>query len=88
MWKTYKIMNKEIDVNTNSELWHHTKMRIDNAKNKAKDEEDFKKKMVQRLLKIKKEEKVYYAIAYLRDCEYNEIVEIYEGKILMDELTL
>jgi hypothetical protein len=81
-------MNKEIYIDKHSELWKHTKMRIDSAKSKAKDDEDFQKKMVTRLLRIKHDEKVYYAIAYLRDCKYDQVVEIYEGKILMDQLTL
>lgn len=84
----YTIMNKEVYIDKDSELWKHTKMRIDDAKNKSKDDEQFQKKMVTRLLRIKHDEKVYYAIAYLRDCKYDQVVEIYEGKILMDQLTL
>lgn len=77
----------KIYVNKSSKLWKHTQMRIDNARKKSKSEEDFEKKMVTRLMKIQNFEKVYYAIEYLNELGYNNIVDIYNSKILLDELT-
>lgn len=74
-------------INKYSELWSHTKMRIDNAENKAKDRDDFCKKMIQRLMKIKNRQKVDYAIAYLKEKGYEDIADMYESKIMMDDLT-
>lgn len=74
-------------INKHSELWFHTKMRIDNALSKSKSEEEFKKKMVQRLMKIKHKDKLDYAIEYLKDKGYIDVAEMYESKIMMDELT-
>lgn len=74
-------------INKNSELWFHTKMRIDNALNRSQSEEEFTKKMVQRLMKIKNKNKLDYAIEYLKDKGYTNVAEMYESKIMMDELT-
>lgn len=74
-------------VSSYGELWDHTKKRINDAEKKAKNREEFAKKMVTRLKRIKHEEKVYAAIAVLHEKGYDEIVDIYDGKLLMDELT-
>lgn len=78
---------KQIHVNKFSRLWEHTKMRIDNARKKAKNDEDFEKKMITRLMKIQNVEKVCYAIEYLNELGYDNIVDIYNSKMLIDELT-
>jgi hypothetical protein len=41
--------------------------------------------MVARLQRITHEEKIYYAIEYLKQKGYNDVVEIYEGRLFMDE---
>jgi len=77
----------EIYVDKNSALWEHTKMRIDNAAFKAKDRDDFVKRMIQRLMKMKHKDKLDYAKYYLKQLGYDDIVEIYESKELMDILS-
>lgn len=81
----YKVNDRRIS--NYGELWTHTVKRIQDAEKKAKNYEEFAKKMVTRLKRITHEEKVYCAIAVLHEKGYQEIVDIYDGKLLMDELT-
>ncbi|MFW6242899.1 MAG: hypothetical protein ACOC2W_01960 [bacterium] len=76
-----------IHVSRYDKLWDHTVMRIENAENKAKNYQDFTKKMVTRLKRIKHEEKIHYAIAVLKEKGYDEVVDIYEGRLVMDKLS-
>lgn len=69
-----------------SELWEHTEDRVLAAKKSAKSEEDFKKKMITRLKRIKQEQKLYYAVAVLHHHGYEEIANMYTGRIVMDKL--
>lgn len=80
-------MNGNAHVDRYDQLWGHTIMRIENAEKKAKNYEDFVKKMVTRLKRIKHEEKIHYAIAVLKEKGYDEVVDIYEGKLLMDQMS-
>lgn len=82
----YTVLGKSVRINKESELWYHTKMRIENAKSKSKSPEDFEKKMIARLMKIKHRDKLNYAIVCLKDLGYETIAEMYESKILMDDL--
>ena len=82
-----EILKKIEYINDNCELWNHTKMRIDSAKQKAKSQEDFEKKMMTRLMRITHHDKLIYAIAYLKQCKYDSLVEAYESKILLEKLT-
>lgn len=74
-------------VRNYGELWEHTMKRIVDAEKKAKNYQDFANKMVTRLKRIKHNEKVYAAIAVLYERKHYEIVDIYDGKLLMDDLT-
>lgn len=84
-------MAKNFYVDRYSDLWQHTKKRVNDAEDKARnpkgevDQVKFAKLMVTRLQRITHEEKIYYAIQYLKDKGYNDIVEIYEGRLFMDE---
>lgn len=49
-------------------------------------DQEFLKLMVQRLQKITNMEKVYYAIAALNEKGYQDVVDVYEGRILMDQM--
>lgn len=78
-------------INRYGTLWYHTKKRVDDAENKAKnangelDLGKFAQIMITRLNRITHEEKIYYAISYLKEKGYNDIVDIYEGRLFMDE---
>lgn len=71
-------------VSRYSELWDHTVMRIRTAEKQTKTNEDFVKKMVTRLKRIKHEEKIHYAIAVLKERGHMDVVDIYEGRLLME----
>ena len=74
-------------INRHCELWDHTIHRIVEAEKKSNGDYDkFAKMMVTRLKRITHEEKIHYAIAALRDRGHNEIVDVYEGKLVMNEL--
>ena len=49
-------------------------------------DKEFLQLMVQRLQKITHMEKVYYAIAVLNERGYSDVVDVYEGRILMEEM--
>lgn len=68
-----------------NQLWDHTEKRIINAENKSKNNEEFVKKMVTRLSRITHQEKIYYAIEVLKERGHNDVVDIYEGRLVMDE---
>lgn len=84
-------MAKNFYIDRYSDLWQHTKKRVNDAEDKARnqtgevDQVKFAKLMVTRLQRITHEEKIHYAIQYLKDKGYNDIVEIYEGRLFMDE---
>jgi hypothetical protein len=91
--KTYPKLYPEIGLITsykvykNDKLWNHTQMRIDNALKKANgDNEKFTSQMVTRLKRIGHEEKLYYSIAVLKEMGYENIVDMYEGKVLINEM--
>ena len=69
------------------DLWKHTMMRIKNAEKKAKDEAQFDNLMVTRLMRIKDERKLHYAITALEDLGYHHLAEIYRSKFLINALT-
>lgn len=71
---------------TGSEHWLHAEDRILSAKRKAKSDEDFKKKMITRLKRIKHQEKLYYAVAVLHKHGYEDIANMYTGRIVMEKL--
>lgn len=73
-----------IRISEYNELWDHTMNRIITAERKAKDYQDFVRKMVTRLNRITHEEKIHYAIAVLKKRGHNDVVDIYEGRLLMD----
>ena len=80
-----------IYVDKYSKLWSHTVMRIRNAekdcsKDGVLDYEKFKKKMITRLNRIEKLEKVHYAISALIQIGYKEIAEIYDSRLVMEIL--
>lgn len=79
-----------------NELWSHTQSRVNGFLKKAQDaakkkgtdpEEEFTKLMVTRLRRIKHEEKIHYTIAVLQEMGYQEIIDIYDGKLVMNALT-
>ena len=73
-------------INKYSVLWEHTEMRIKNAEEKSKgNNEKFVVAMVARLKKITHIEKVHYAIAVLKERGHEDVVDIYEGRLLMEE---
>lgn len=81
-------------VSKYNELWNHTMMRVTNAEKKrgvfdgfkrTGDYENFVNDMVLRLKRITHKEKLYYAIEVLKERGHNEIVEIYEGRLLMEK---
>lgn len=73
-------------INKYSDLWQHTMMRIEDAERKAKNFEDFSRKMVTRLHRITHEEKIHYAIAALKQKGYQDLVDVYEGRLIMEKL--
>lgn len=73
-------------IDTNDTLWAHTMMRIENAEKTAKNFDDFSKKMIARLQKIKHIEKVYYAIEALNQKGYQDLVDVYNGRLVMEKL--
>lgn len=86
------ISNNKYWIDKYSDLWYHTKKRVDDAEKKSYisgstkvDQVKFAKYMVARLQRITHEEKIYYAIEYLKQKGYNDVVEIYEGRLFMDE---
>jgi hypothetical protein len=61
-------------------------MRIRNAEEKANgNNEKFVNAMVSRLKKITHKDKVMYAIEVLKHLDHNDVVDIYEGRLLMEE---
>jgi hypothetical protein len=51
-------------------------------------DKEFLKLMVQRLKKITNMQKVYYAMAVLNEYGYTDVVNVYEGKVLMDHMLM
>lgn len=83
--KTY-INIGDFVVIKNSDLWKHTEMRIINAEKKSLgDNKKFVIQMVSRLKKIQHIEKIYYAIAVLQERGHNDVVDIYNGKLIMEK---
>lgn len=76
---------KSVTYRDNPRLWEHTETRIINAEKSAKNYNDFVKKMVTRLNRITKEEKIHFAIAVLKDRNHHSLVDIYEGRLIMDK---
>lgn len=73
-------------IDKRSELWKHTLMRINNAEQTSKNYEQFARQMVTRLQRITHAEKVHYAIAALQQKGYQDLVDVYEGRFVMDKL--
>lgn len=83
-------MSEHIYIDRYSELWDHTMMRIRNAESKATvngkfNNEKFVTQMVTRLKRIEHIEKVHYAIAVLKATGHDDVVDIYEGRLLMED---
>jgi len=76
----------KIYIDRYSELWRHTVKRVIDAEKKSKNYEEFARKMVTRLKRITHEEKIHYAIEVLRERNHHDIVDVYEGRLLMDEM--
>lgn len=74
------------EVYTFTDDWKHTEDRVLAAKKSAKNEEEFKKKMITRLKRIKHRNKLYCAVAVLHKYGYEEIANMYTGRIVMDKL--
>jgi hypothetical protein len=83
-------------VSKYSDLWKHTQSRINgflkkaevaSIKNGTDKEEEFTKLMVTRLRRIKHEEKIHYTIEVLKEMGYQDIIDIYDGKLVMNALT-
>lgn len=75
-----------VNVYKSSKQWEHAEMRIKNAEAKSKgDNKTFVKQMVTRLKKIQNMEKVYYAIAVLEDRNHGDVVNIYNGKLVLEK---
>lgn len=73
-------------MSRNGELWNHTMMRIRNAEEKAKgDNGKFVSAMVSRLKKITHKDKVTCAIEVLKYLKHDDVVDIYEGRLLIEE---
>lgn len=79
-------------IDRRSDLWDHTIKRVNDAEEKTRDPQTgnvdqvkFAKLMVTRLQRITHKEKIHYAIQYLKQRGYNDIVEIYEGRLFMDD---
>lgn len=64
-------------------LWNHTIDRVESFERKYTDTEEFKKKMLVRLNRIKQVEKIYYTIAVLIERGHEEIAEIYDSKLVL-----
>ena len=82
----------KIYIDRYSPLWRHTMMRIKNSQFKCTkdgvlDHEKFKSQMITRLIKIGKNEKIYYAIQALIDLGFKDIAEIYDSRLVLDMLT-
>ena len=77
-----------------SVVWAHTRMRIENAVDKAKEKEkkgknfkeEFNKLMETRLYKMEKIEKLFCAIAVLHSNGYEDLAETYYSKIVLKRL--
>jgi hypothetical protein len=80
----YKINDFYCDKHTPQ--WNHAEDRIRSFQIKCKDDEEFKKKMVTRLKRIKNEEKIYYTIAVLIEYGYHDVAEIYDSQLVMNQL--
>jgi hypothetical protein len=81
-------------VSKYNDLWDHTVMRITNAEKKrgvvdgnhrTGDYEKFVNDMVVRLKRITHVEKLHYAIAVLKERGHEEVVQIYEGRLMMEK---
>lgn len=83
----YGYIINDFQISRNNSLWHHTMDRVLDFEKKYTDKDDFEKKMVTRLKRIKNLEKVYYTIAVLVERGHNDIAEIYDGRLVMESLT-
>ena len=80
------IINRFI-VNRDDYLWEHTMKRVNDFEAKSKSREDFVKKMVTRLKRIKNLDKVYYTIAVLVEKGYHDVAEIYDSRLVLENLS-
>lgn len=77
----------DIRISKHNSLWQHTMDRVLDFEKKYTDKDDFEKKMVTRLKRIKNLEKVYYTIAVLVERGHNDVAEIYDGRLVIESLT-
>lgn len=74
-------------VSVDNSLWKHTLDRVISFEEKCKSKEEFEKKMVTRLKRIKHTEKIYYTIAVLVHRGHQTVAEIYDSRLVLDSLT-
>lgn len=68
-------------------LWKHCADRVGTWNDKLTKEEFIKKNMI-RLKRIKKKEKLYYTLAILIDMGFDqEVIDMYDARIVMETLT-
>lgn len=74
-----------VSVNPYDALWAHTEKRILDAKKKSNgDYEKFKNSMVVRLNKMTHHDKIVYAIRVLEKYGYDDIVDIYFSRVVIE----
>ena len=70
-----------------SKLWDYSLKRTIDFEEKCKSKEEFEKKMLTRLKRIKNDCKIYYAIAVLIERGHHEIAEIYDSRLILNLLS-
>lgn len=80
----YRIDN--ITIHKYDKLWNYTMDKVNAAKRNSKSPDEFKKKMLIRMLRLKNKQKLYYAIAYLKDIGEDYLSDLYDAKIVADKL--
>lgn len=69
-----------------NDLYEHSLMRIENAEMKSKgDNVKFVQLMTTRLKLIKHQDKIHCAIQILKNRNHQDVVDIYEGRLLIEE---
>lgn len=77
---------EDITVHRGSETWNRTVDRIKEAKKKTNSKEEFHKKMITRLKRIKHKRKLCYAVVVLSHYGYEELSDIYAARLVMESL--
>lgn len=76
-----------VSVSIYSAEWDHTMDRVKQFEKKYPDKEEFEKKMITRLKRIKNLDKIYYTIAVLVERGHNEVAEMYDSRLVLETLT-